>query len=374
MRTDIYDVLPGNRGSGSVRTVRAAVAAAAVFLAAPAVHAQALPLMGPYETALLAAPGQKDFSSMTPGGSHLGGFQFTPAALQEAGFQNADGSWSATAQAMGVSSMADFLRNPTAQVLAADRLEPLQLGYLQNAMGAPAYSAQLGKADRSGTVMTPSAMAFCAQTLGAGGCASYLEKGVLPAPILAAYPGWADGAWQRKLATAAGGALPAQPVADQSKAPVSAGNGWLHVKQMNVLQPAPADSWLADLWLHYGSKALPGARALPLTYQVYERAGTKTVVGIALSPGCDMGENDASSTQLHAVCPATVISSGPRGVQVHTFPEACYLWTANEPPGSDSDPNQDATYTRLDAASGQIGIVTMRHGKPIPECSKSVAF
>jgi hypothetical protein len=51
-------------------------------------------------------------------GKHLGAYQLSPKALQDAGFQDADGNWTALARSFGVKSTSDFLENHEAQDFA----------------------------------------------------------------------------------------------------------------------------------------------------------------------------------------------------------------------------------------------------------------
>jgi hypothetical protein len=352
---------------------------ACVWSASPA-HAQAptgpTPLMSTFQVSRALSPGGTfDFSASSPGGSRLGAFRLGRSALRDAGFLDDDGGWSALAQSMGVDSDAAFLGNKAAQIVADRNFAAASLSALQAAMGSQAYAAQLDRPDRGRVAaMTAPAMTYCAESLGAAGCASYLSTGIVPAALLAGSPDWRDGGWQRGLAIMSRTALPvSSPVLSEQPMKTDA-NGWAHVQQMNVLQPTPDQAWVAGMWHLYGGRPLSGAIALPLTYQVYEHSGEKVLVGVALSQSCDMGANGIGATLAPAVCPVTVISVTDKGVQAHAYAGACYLWTANEPAGADTDPVQNATYLRFDPSSRMVDVLTTRHGKPIPECSKRVAF
>ena len=152
-------------------------------------------VMSSYQTAIIPLEGgAQGFQAQSPNGNNLGAFQLGQAALQDAGYKNADGSWTATAQAQGVNSNTDFLNNPQAQIAADNAYNAKNTSY----MG----SSYLGTTDPySGTTLDSGSLAYCSESLGAGGCKSYLATGVIPAVDLSQNPQWRNGGWQANLKT-----------------------------------------------------------------------------------------------------------------------------------------------------------------------------
>jgi hypothetical protein len=71
-----------------------------------------------------------NYSSDQNNGEHLGAYQLSPAALQDAGFQDRNGNWTALAQSFGVNSTSDFLASHNAQDLAFERFTAKNWQYL----------------------------------------------------------------------------------------------------------------------------------------------------------------------------------------------------------------------------------------------------
>lgn len=156
--------------------------------------------MSSYQSALIPLEGgSKGFAASGSNGKYLGAFQLSSAALQDAGFENSDGSWTSKAQSYGVDSSSDFLNNPQAQIAADNSYNAKNLSYLQSDLGS-SYSSYLNSTDKySGATLTTGALAYCSESLGHSDCASYLETGEIPAGDLAANPSWQNGGWQKNL-------------------------------------------------------------------------------------------------------------------------------------------------------------------------------
>lgn len=71
-----------------------------------------------------------NYSSDQNNGEHLGAYQLSPAALQDAGFQDRNGNWTALAQSFGVKSTSDFLASNNAQDFAFERFTAKNWQYL----------------------------------------------------------------------------------------------------------------------------------------------------------------------------------------------------------------------------------------------------
>ncbi|GBQ86062.1 hypothetical protein AA14337_3231 [Acetobacter malorum DSM 14337] len=143
--------------------------------------------------------GAKGFGASGSNGAYLGAFQLSSSALQDAGFKNSDGSWTQKAQSYGVSSDSDFLSTPEAQIAADTAYNAKNASYLQSDLG-PSYSSYLNSTDKySGTTLSSGALAYCSESLGASGCATYLKTGNISATALADNPSWQNGGWQKNM-------------------------------------------------------------------------------------------------------------------------------------------------------------------------------
>ncbi|ARJ64752.1 hypothetical protein WV31_03215 [Magnetospirillum sp. ME-1] len=108
-------------------------------------------------------------------GQPLGRYQLTRTALEDAGWRRADGSWTAKAEAEGVTSIGDFLDNPEAQEKA---MTDVMRRNEEQAMGKRLY-------DRVGTTyvgvngdnitVTEAGIAAAAHRQGAGETARYFR-------------------------------------------------------------------------------------------------------------------------------------------------------------------------------------------------------
>jgi hypothetical protein len=149
--------------------------------------------MNSYQAALIPLEGgPAGFAAQN--GQYLGAFQLSTAALEDAGYKDSSGNWTALAASQGVTSDASFLANQDAQVSADDAYNAANVSYMSN------YSSLLGTTDAAGTTLTSGALAYCSESLGAGGCESYLSTGNIPAADLADNPSWQNGGWQSNLA------------------------------------------------------------------------------------------------------------------------------------------------------------------------------
>ena len=147
---------------------------------------------------------------------------------------------------------------------------------------------------------------------------------------------------------------------------------WQQVQHLDVMAPDHAHRPIADAWRKYGNKPLGAALAQPLTYATFTRGNSHILAGIALSPGCDTGPNDVSSTQLHAVCPMVVIVETAGQYRRIEAPSACYMWTADLPQSAETDPRTNATYMRMNEITGVVEVTTTRKGMPIKACVQKV--
>ena len=148
---------------------------------------------------------------------------------------------------------------------------------------------------------------------------------------------------------------------------------WHPFQQFDVQRPkTPEQTRIATLWNRYG---IPFGRDMvghSLIFINLPAIDTEVIIGIALVPGCDMGPNDAASTQLHAVCPGVVMLVDGPSVRTIRIPRACYMWTENSPPSPQTDPRRNATQATLQ--DGAAWVQTIRNGKPIPGCQARIAL
>ena len=178
--------------------------------------------MSSFQTALIPLEGgAKGFQGHNLSTNALGAFQLTPIALQDIGYKDASGNWTATAQAAGITSDNDFLNNPQAQVAADNIYNQKNVQYLGSA-----YNQYLGTTDpSSGATLTSGNLAYCAEALGAGGCRSYLSTGQVPANELAGNPSWANGGFQNNMNTMANTTLDGTGSVTVNSSTTQTGNG-----------------------------------------------------------------------------------------------------------------------------------------------------
>ena len=359
------------------RVVTALIAGSAWLCASAAVvHAQpalTTPRLSGLEAGLIGPePRPGDFLVTSPAGTNFGAFHFTSEALVEAGFLNPDGTWSFLAKSMGISSLRDFLRTTSAQVVAEDKLIGIALSNVRLALGETNYRALAGRQDRSsGAQLTDSAMAYCSLSLGAGGCASYLTTGSLPDAVLDAHPSFANGQWQKQLVAMAQQSMP--PVLEQGPPSKAFSGGWQSMRRMDAFRPTAEQKSAADLWLQYGGKAGPYGVAFPVIYAEFTLGTAKVLAGIGLVEGCELVQG-SDVTQLHVPCPVSVITSRGGTVSSRTYSGTCYMWTADMPPSAQTNPDKNATLMHMDEKTGQLDIMTIRDGKPIAECAKRISY
>jgi hypothetical protein len=147
--------------------------------------------MSSFQSALIPLEGgAAGFGAVNQSTDALGAFQLTPAALQDAGFQNADGSWTAQAQAMGVNSQASFLSNPSAQLAADNAYNAKNVQYMGNGWDGQTVN---------GSTLDSGNLAYCSEALGAGGCKQYLQTGQVPAQDLPGNPQWQNGGFAKNM-------------------------------------------------------------------------------------------------------------------------------------------------------------------------------
>jgi hypothetical protein len=147
--------------------------------------------MSSFQSALIPLEGgAAGFGAVNSSTNALGAFQLTPAALQDAGFQNPDGSWTAQAQAMGVTNQASFLSNPAAQVAADNAYNAKNVSYMGSSWQGQTVN---------GTTLNSGNLAYCSEALGAGGCKQYLQTGQVPSQDLPGNPQWQNGGFAKNM-------------------------------------------------------------------------------------------------------------------------------------------------------------------------------
>lgn len=107
----------------------------------------------------------------------------TNIALQDIGWRNRDGTYTAAAAAHGVTSDATYLGNASAQRASSIAFQQRNWGYLQGAYNT--YNGQT----RNGVPVNASSTLYCGQVLGAGGCQQWLRDGTFSDAALRANPG-----------------------------------------------------------------------------------------------------------------------------------------------------------------------------------------
>jgi hypothetical protein len=116
------------------------------------------------------------YDAKHPGSRALGRYQLTPIALQDIGWQDEYGNWTAKAKAQGVASEADFLNKPDAQEAALGAYfkrndEQLDRNGSRRHLGEK-YVSPIGK----GFVVTEAGLAAAAHRSGAPMTKHVLEK------------------------------------------------------------------------------------------------------------------------------------------------------------------------------------------------------
>jgi hypothetical protein len=152
----------------------ASTASAALMLqasrhAAPARHAD------PFRDRIAAAEGSREqYAIRNSHSGALGRYQFVPQALQDLGWKDANGQWTATAAAQGVTTDEQFLANPAAQEAAMTTY----LARTEQQLSRNGALAQAGGSVQGldgGTVpLTEAGLMAAAHRRGAGSVARYL--------------------------------------------------------------------------------------------------------------------------------------------------------------------------------------------------------
>ena len=139
--------------------------------------------------------GRAGFQAVNPSTNALGAFQMTPIALRDMGVIDAGGHY--LPNQFGITSQSDFLNSPDKQIALDNAYNTKNLGYLQRAMGGnvPATSP-------TGVPLNQAAQIYCAESLGAGGCATYLRTGQISQQVLDANPPYRNGGYASRLGTA----------------------------------------------------------------------------------------------------------------------------------------------------------------------------
>ncbi len=117
-----------------------------------------------YAAAIRQRESSDDYSKVNKS-KHLGAYQFSSegrnTGLQAAGFQDANGNWTALAKRLGVDSVASFLSTPTAQDIAFQNYTERNFYYLRN------FQSYIGKTI-GGIHITESGMLAGAHLVGQG--------------------------------------------------------------------------------------------------------------------------------------------------------------------------------------------------------------
>lgn len=129
-------------------------------------------------------------------GSARGVAGMTNVALQQIGWRNENGTWTAAAAAHGVTSDATYMGNAPAQRASAVSLQQNNWGSMQGA-----YSQYNGQTV-NGVAVNASSTLYCAHVLGPGGCRQWLRDGTFSQAAIRSNPG-IQGWFGRKMAGAA---------------------------------------------------------------------------------------------------------------------------------------------------------------------------
>ncbi len=115
------------------------------------------------------------YGQRNPSSGAIGRYQFIPAALQDIGWRDAAGGWTARAQAQGVTSEAAFLTNPAAQEAAfGDYLSRTGTQLVANGARSGIGRTVTGS-DGQPVVITEAGLLAAAHRRGAGAVARWLE-------------------------------------------------------------------------------------------------------------------------------------------------------------------------------------------------------
>lgn len=154
---------------------RHAPVASATLLAAQAARPAAAHRPDAFRDRIAAAEGSRQlYAVRNPASGALGRYQFTPQALQDLGWQDANGNWTATAARHGVTSDAQFLASPQAQEAAMTTyLARTEQQLSRNGALAQAGGTVRGL-DGAEVPVTEAGLMAAAHRRGAGSVARYL--------------------------------------------------------------------------------------------------------------------------------------------------------------------------------------------------------
>jgi hypothetical protein len=132
------------------------------------------------------------YSATSSSGTFLGRYQMGPMALQDAGFMNADGSWTTYArQQFGIRTTQDFLNSPEAQEAAIRAFHQRLWRSIQNwgwdkLIGTVFTGRLAGSTEEISVVITASGLLAAAHLVGTSGTSArgslstMLQTGIIP--------------------------------------------------------------------------------------------------------------------------------------------------------------------------------------------------
>jgi hypothetical protein len=109
-----------------------------------------------------------------PASGALGRYQFVPVALQDIGWRDAEGGWTALAERHGVTSEEEFLASPAAQEAAMTAYLRRQEVLLERVGAMGAAGRSLPALEGGEVPVTPSGLVAAAHRRGAGAVARYV--------------------------------------------------------------------------------------------------------------------------------------------------------------------------------------------------------
>ncbi len=148
----------------------------------------------------LAEGSRQQYAIRNPSSGALGRYQFLPQALQDLGWQDASGAWTAAAARHGVSTDEQFLANPQAQEAAMTAyLARAEQQLSRNGALAQAGGAVTGL-DGQAVPVTEAGLIAAAHRRGAGSVARYLaHRAVNPDAALSPYQRRAFASVEKRL-------------------------------------------------------------------------------------------------------------------------------------------------------------------------------
>ncbi len=138
---------------------------------------------------------------------------------------------------------------------------------------------------------------------------------------------------------------------------------------VDSVKPDASQKDMVDNWLKFAEPKNPGG----LLYQQY-KVGDRTITFMmGQGDSCDGGPNSINSEQTWERCPLTIVSSGKDGTRVQKAGTACFVHvTPRNDPGV--DPSRNMVQTAFDPVNKVVEINTLRDGKPVEECARSLAI